>query len=455
MRLRYLLPCLALFSAWPAHAALTLLDKDSWKFTTGGFIEFDAINDSTRSFTEVIGSGPVTRVDDASGNGANGRTQFSLRNSRFYFNVEAPSFDGFKPRGYLEFDLLGFDPSPGSSNTEAGLYNNPTLRMRHGYMLLEKDDFQLLVGQTWMLLGWQPYYFLNTVNVAPIPATLYGRTAQIRAMQTMPLGRDTNLQAAVAMMRPPQRDASFPGFEAGLRWSTEGRKSGFTGGSTGPVKTQPLSLGLSGTLREFRVQSSSGPSSDSTTFPGAAVALNTLIPVIASPDGKDVGNTLSLLGEVSTGDGYGDQFTSYTGGLASPLSNSSTAATANKTAAARNLNLDAGIGDFDANGAFHLIHLLTYNLQFQYHFSSESRTWIDAGYSRIYSNNVGTLVSTSGRTSANTIPYVSDDAFFANVFHNFSDQFRGGLEYLFVRTKYFDNAIAQDNRYQASLWFLF
>src|SRR6516165_9366635 len=102
MKLRRLVPWLALFAAVPSHAALTLLDKDQWKVTFGGFVEVDGIYDSTRSFTEVIGSGPVARQDDATGNGVNSRAQASVRNTRLAFGIEAPEYEGMKSKGYIE-----------------------------------------------------------------------------------------------------------------------------------------------------------------------------------------------------------------------------------------------------------------------------------------------------------------------------------------------------------------
>src|ERR1700678_718514 len=45
-----------------------------------GFVQSDIINDSTQSFAETVGDGSVKQ--GGSVNGANGLTQFSLRNSR-------------------------------------------------------------------------------------------------------------------------------------------------------------------------------------------------------------------------------------------------------------------------------------------------------------------------------------------------------------------------------------
>src|SRR4051812_26689807 len=85
---------ISLLNSEPAHCAVTLLDKDEWKFQVGGFVETDMINDTTRSFTEVVGNGAVARSNTFAGD--NGRTQFSVRNSRFAFTVLAPVQNGWK-----------------------------------------------------------------------------------------------------------------------------------------------------------------------------------------------------------------------------------------------------------------------------------------------------------------------------------------------------------------------
>lgn len=66
---------------------LVLLDRDDWKVLMGGFVGLDSITDSTRSFNESMGSAPVTRST------GEGRTQFSVRNSRLGFTISgSPRF---------------------------------------------------------------------------------------------------------------------------------------------------------------------------------------------------------------------------------------------------------------------------------------------------------------------------------------------------------------------------
>ncbi|MBI3554923.1 MAG: hypothetical protein HY074_01510 [Deltaproteobacteria bacterium] len=429
-----------------ANAAVTLLDKDEWKISMGGFVELDSIVDSTRSFTEVEGNSAVSRDSVA---GQTGRTQFSIRNTRLAFSVEPPEFESWKTKGYFEFDLLGFDPAPGTTNTEAAFFNNPSFRVRHTYLSAEREGWQILGGQYWNMLGWQPYYFMPTVQVAPITGMLYGRTGQIRVTKTVTMDNNNTMQAALGIMRPPQRDASLPGLEGGMRIAFGNRTAGFAGGSTAPQKNQPLSFGLSGAVREFVTpQSPLAPTGDLTHVLGYAGVADALIPVIASSDGKDPSNTLVFGGEFTTGKGYGDQLVGYTGGLGSPLNSIA-------TAPEKNMNLDAGIGGFDSSGNFQLVDLRTFNAYFQYHLPGTCRTWFSGGYGRLYSDNINTMVGATGKTSAGNFPYDKVQTYFANWMHDVTKQIRVGFEYAFSRTEYGDAYVAHNNRYQLSAFFIF
>lgn len=446
----------ATITSLPAFATLTLVEKDQWKFSMAGFAELDTIVDSTRSFTEVVGNGAVARPETL--NGETGRTQMSIRNSRLDFILDAPETDGWKSKGFFEFDLLGYDPAPGTPtgavNSEASFFNNPTFRVRHVYLAAEKDGWQLMGGQYWMLLGWQPYYFMPSIQPAPQPGMLYGRTSQVRGTKNWDVASDSTLQAAVGVMRPPQRDASYPGLEGGLRFAWSGRNSGFTAGATGAQKAQPMSVAVSGALREFEMPASPDmtvPTRDRVHLPGMALAVDALMPVLSSADGKDVSNTLTLGGEFTTGKGYGDQFASWTGGLPNPLASGSSVTTLE-----RNVNIDGGIGAFDSSGRFQLVNLQTFNAYFQYHLPSECRTWFSGGYGRLFSNNVDLLtVGATGKTAGGSVPYHRTEALFGNVFHDLTKALRVGVEYAYTRTGYQDGEVAHNNRYQLSMWFLF
>lgn len=442
MKQHFVLPLLLIFGATAAQASITLLDSN-WKIQMGGFVETDAITDSTRSFNEKIGNAPVLRSDTQSGQ--TGRETFSIRNSRLGFSVMAPEKEGWKTRGYFEFDLLGYDPTP-TTNTEAAFFQNPTMRVRHAYIEATKEGWQFLGGQTWNLLGWQPYYFMPTVQIQPIPGMLYNRTPQFHAVKSLDNGSEGHAQVAVGLMRPPQRDSGLPAFEGGLRLSYDGWSGGYVGGSTPAQKVQPLSIGISGGLREISVASNpSSPTGDMTHYTGHALAMDTLIPVIPSRDGKDPSGTLVVGAEMTTGSGDGDQFDSWTGNMKSPINLGAATAPYNSTA------LDAGIGGFDANNGFFLIDVKTYNLYAQYHLPGDSKAWISGGWGQLYSDNVAN-VSAAGFASTG---YNREQVGFANVMKDFTDQIRLGFEYAQIRTTYLDGMTAHDNRYQLSAFFIF
>jgi hypothetical protein len=449
---RYLpvLISVAAFSISSAYASQTLLEKDDWTIKLSGFVEFDSITDTTRSLVETPGNTPIDRAGTFSG--SNGRTQFSIRNSRFALDVNAPPVDGVKSRGYLEMDFLGYDNSP-PNVSEAAFFNNPSLRVRLAFIDVQtENDWKILGGQTWEILGWQPYYFLNTVDVSPLPGQLYGRTTQVHALKSMQMN-EFGFQGMIGVSRPPERDSSYPSLDGGLRLTYEGRKSGFVGGATGLQRTQPMSIAVSGTFREIEIPNIGSGVTSSTNYPAGGLAINAMIPIIASSDGKDVSHTLSISGEFTAGSGYGDEFVSWTGNVASPLSAATNGTASALKAAGTPANLDAGIGDFDSNGAFHLMHLATFNTQLQY--TLNEKNWFDFGYAQLFSSNVDTLVGTNGLTSNGNIPYNREQVAFVNLFHDFTSQLRVGVEYDFTRTTYGDGETGRNDRYQASAWFFF
>lgn len=440
-----------------AGAATTLLDKNDWKVQMGGFVELDAINDSTRSFLEVVGNNPVASGGLA---GNNGRTQFSIRNTRLAFAVLPPEQDDWITQGYLEFDLFGYQPdsglgtAPNSStgvagtygNTEGLLYTNPTLRVRHAFFSAAKSGFQILLGQYWTLFGWTPYYLLQTASVQPVSATLYERTEQATITQTIgsPDPKATRLVAGLSITRPVQRDSSIPGLDLGLKLSSGALRAGFVS-PMGDITAEPLSVAVSGTFRAFETPRSigSGDYGDQTHYLGEAIAVNALLPVLSTTDPADYSNTLALALSFTAGKGYGDELPGWTGNLArlpygaSPALSSGT-------------SLDPGEGGFDGNGGFQLLNIETWNAQLQYHLPAGWRSFTTWGYGRLFSNNVGSLVALPG-----AVQYDRSEVYFGNFFHDFTRQIRAAIEFDHFKTHYVNAFLGQDDRMMASFWFRF
>lgn len=423
-----------------------LVDKDDWKVTMGGFVEMDVINDSTRSLGEEPNNTAVGRPGTLSGD--NARTQYSMRNSRLNFAVVPPSVGSWKTKGLIEFDFLGYEPgvngtSPGNIS-EFNFLTKGTVRMRHAYFTAENDGWQFLVGQYWSLFGWDPIYVLNTVSVNPVSGTLYERIPQIRVSKTFGLVNSLNLETALATSRPAQRDGVIPGFDMGARLVYEGRRAGFTGPNA-DVKAQPMSLALSGTVNNFR-SGSTAVGATTTAYAqatGGAVAVNGMVPIIASSGEKDTDNTLSLAGEYTTGSGYADHFPGFSG--TSQLVAGTTAGLG------ANTNLDGALGGFNnTTGIFQLVKLQTFNIQGQYYLPKGflENTFTTVGYGQLFSNNVEQLAT------ANTA-YKKSETYFGNVYHDFTKQIRLGVEYAVFRTTYIDNTANRDNRVMFAGWFRF
>jgi hypothetical protein len=429
---------------------LVLLDKGQWKVTMSGFVELDMISDSTRSLGETVGNAPIDKPNTLAG--ANGRTQFSVRDTRLAFTIEPPSLGSWKFKAHYESDFAGFDPNStgatASLNSEASFFNNPTYRLRHAYFQATHEGFQILVGQSWSVFAWQPYYFFSSDEVYAIPGMTANRTAQVRLMEQLDLGHTFGLQGAFAVLRPAQRDSLYPDLQAGLRFTFGNRSSGLTGGPSGPIRTQPMSLGISGLAREINIPAAGGGVGDTSNFLASAYALDFMLPIVASSDGKDVGNTLSLIGEYTSGRGYGDQFPNWTGNTANPLN-------ASAVSPSKAVNLDGGIGDYDATGTFGLIDLTSYNIHLQYHFPTEWKTFSEIGYGDLSSSNMSIFTPKSGLTSAGKQPYNRDTVVFGNLFHQFSEQIRVGIEFAHVETTYADGAVVPNNRYQITALFIF
>ncbi|MGZ3689014.1 MAG: hypothetical protein ACXVBW_11975, partial [Bdellovibrionota bacterium] len=220
-----LLGFLALLQAPSAHAIFTVVDRDDWKFQFGGFVELDTFYDSTRSLGEVPGNTPIARQGTFAGD--SGRTTFSVRNSRVAFTLIPPVFDEFRTKGYVEFDFLNANPSSGIP-TEAATFTAPAPRLRQAYFLLDRSGFTVLAGQFWSFLGWQPIYFLQTEYSQPVSGMLFERTPQITATYLAKLVPEKlELQAAISVERPAQRDSYMPNLDAGIRLAIPAVKSAF------------------------------------------------------------------------------------------------------------------------------------------------------------------------------------------------------------------------------------
>jgi len=427
-----------------ARAQGLTLALGGWSATLYGFAETDLIYDTTQSLNEVAGNTQIARPDSYAG--SHDRFTVSIRNSRLGVRLRAPEWHHIRASAVAEIDFLG---TQAPTTSEAATFTSPLVRARQYNLKIETPVVDLLFGQTWSLFGWQPFYFPNSVEIMGLPAQLFFRTPQLRASKTIHTA-PINLEIALALMRPPQRDAGVPEGQGGVRLLVNKWTGVQTINSTG-TQISPLSVGVSGTVRRLRLTELSAAPKASVDLTGWGVAASAFIPIIPGRADKR-GNSLSLTGEYVWGKGVADEYTGLTGGVASaPPPNP----TMLMPAPVYTPNVDPGLAVFTADGIAHLVRWQTFIVGAQYTIAGlDGRMWISANYSRSVSDNASTL-GTPGKLRA------GEDFADFNVFGDITPQVRLGAEYAYFSDHYAGADVktapvdAVNHRVQVSAFFIF
>ncbi len=419
--------------------------------TIYGFIEADAIHDSTQSLTEVQGNNLVLRNETFGGQ--HGRLQGTVRNSRLGFRVKAPEFLSIRASAQLEMDFLGNDPvqafpSGGASGaiTENSLYANPAFRARHLNLKVETPIVDMLFGQYWTLFGWQPYFHPNTVEIQGSPGEIYSRRPQLRLSKTIKTDF-VNFEIAVAALNPVQRDSEAPETQAGLRVAFNKWKGKRTGGSTG-TEIAPAMIGVSGDMKYVKLpvfSATQNGTSNTTDLVGTSIAVDAFLPLIPAKDDTS-GNNLSFTGEFATGYGMADQFSSLSGGVSFPaLPNPGNL----NPAPVYTADIDNGIATFDAAGGIHYVQWYSGIVGLQYYFPGVGgKLWVAINYSHMESPNTKQFgAAAKVRT---TLDWINGNFFAEPV-----PGFRLGLSYSRTFDTYGDKQQPVNDRVQGSAFFIF
>ena len=467
---------------WFVRPPLTLAGEGAaWRLTIYGFAEADMMRDSTRSFNDGINNNVVAHIETQAN--AYPRLQGSIRNSRLGFKADAPAFAGLRPYGLLEFDLFGNQPSinsgggssgqaPGTGDTsEAAYFNNAALRVRHAFLKIEDPVVDLLVGQTYHLLGWQNYFFGATCGFLGLPNELFNRTVQLRFGHTFASG-PVSVELAAAALRPAQRDAGVPDAEGGLR-VTINRWKGITTPGSGGTTALPAAIGVSGLLRQFAVDPYAPLPAPPILLPGWAVAVDVLLPIIPARDATDRGNALTVTAEVVTGTGDADQYTGMTAGATMPnvyplppdTPVTSMGVAVPQTPGAAPLvglpytpDVDPGLVAFDAEGFLHTINWQTFVVGVQYYLPPTGRVFVSGNYSRGTSTNIASLYHPDSPRQ----PWVNAMGVFrsswyadGNLFVDIAPPVRAGLSYQRVVQAFADGTRAHNDRAEATFLYFF
>ncbi|HEX4046621.1 MAG TPA: hypothetical protein VH309_02240, partial [Elusimicrobiota bacterium] len=345
-------------------------------------------------------------------------------------------------RAVFELDFLGnngTNATPGNTpgaQTERDFFNNPTVRVRHAFVDVSKaftpeDASKTTIGQTWSLLGWQPYYFPGEAAILPGVGQLYRRFAQARETWTHVSG-DWMLETAVDAAKPAEMNSGSPEWHGGARISsTKDKGASISGASTSMVG---LSAGVSGAVIPVRTQSIGSPT-------GGAVAVDVLVPLIPSSDGKSRDNTLIWAAEGVTGTGVGGlEMAGLTFGVPGVAAATPNAGTA----------IDSGIAGLDATGNVELIRMRSYRTHLQY----SRRKWsASVGYAQVEARNLDRF----GSGAAALTLYPKLQYAYVAAFYDAAAWLRFAGEVNQTKATYNDpnNRYARNNRYQLSAYFMF
>jgi hypothetical protein len=411
-----------------------------WSMTIYGFAEVDLMHDSTQSFTDSPGNGLILRPTGLAYN--NGRTQTTARNSRLGVRMSAPEFEGMKSSGNIELDFMGNQPAV----SEASFVNNGTFRIRAAYAKVESEYVDLLAGQYYFLFGQQPFFFPMSIWFFGMPNQAFGRTQQFRLSHTFKTSA-VNVDLAGSAQRPPQRDSEWPDFQLGLKIGFNGWKGVHAGGS-GYAAFDPLTIAVSSSFRQFRVNEFATAPTSLRTINGGGISLDAMIPIIPAKSAKDKGNALTLSSSTVMGSGIGDLIGGLTGGAAFP---NVPAAMPGGPATVYPANVDPGIIQYDTMGNLRAINWQTYMIGLQYFLPPTGRISIGANYTQGKSNNI-----TDGLTGNALAGVFKQSQFFeAVVIGDLTPAVRIGAAWQRIEQTRGDDAVSKNNRLELSVYFFF
>jgi hypothetical protein len=399
--------------------ALTLGEGDKqWSLTFYGFIEANYIVDTTRSYDERIGSSLVARSDTFEGR--HGRTQFSIRNSRFGMKFQSPTSGAFRPSAVLEADFYGPKPAEDSKTPERDYFDAAMFRIRHAYLTLESDYIDVLAGQTYNVFGWQNF-----------------RSTQFRLSHSFgPATGPVSVMLAASAARPAQRDSSVPDGNAGLRLNVNHWRGMITTTAASGSLSQPMFLQVSGVGRQYKVDAFTPPPTQKSNQATAwGVSVDALVPVIPANDAGDRGNSLTLTGSFVTGTGIGDLINSNGGAEFPVLPNPAQTNPAPEYEA----NIDRGLVSFDNQGILHTIDWQAIKVGIQYYLPGSGRVFVTANYSQAHSKNMRNLFPRGG-AEIELLGYVADETMSgdASLYWDATPAVRFGATGAYTKVRYLD-----------------
>jgi hypothetical protein len=297
----------------------------------------------------------------------------------------------------------------------------------------------VLVGQTYDVFGWQ-----NNVSST-------SRHTQLRLSRTFFESSPIGLDAAVAAVRPAQRDGVIPDAQAGVRLTANEWNGMFT--RNGIPRARPLSLGVSGVSRVFDVDAFTPPPTQTSNAVQAwGLSVDAVVPVIPVEDDYDRGNALTLTGSFVMGTGIADLMRFDGGAVFPPLPNPARASPPPMYEG----NVDEGLVTFDRFGVLHTIDWQAWRVDLQYYLPPSGRVRLYAVYLETYSSNLFDLYPQGG-AEIELLNYVADASRYAefNVFWDVTPAVRVGAAGIYSTVRYLDGEEPYNLRGKLNGWLFF
>jgi hypothetical protein len=374
----------------PPVASVPAAAPEGLKVSLYGFVELDAMHDSTQSFTEAVTNNTMARAGTLAGD--NPRTQFSARDSRVGLSLLSPMYGRVRTSALMELDFFG---NQAVNATEDATFSAAAVRLRHAYVKFETPILDVLAGHTHDPFAWGGAgFYPNTVAFLGVTGQIYHRDPQLRLSKKIS-SEGMDLEIAAAAVRPAQRDGELPDFQGGARITWNGWQGAAAQGAS-PARVQPLAIGASAIYRHFTVPAFTASVANPNETIGWGAAANIFLPIIPASSADDFGNTLSATGEASIGTGIANLYTGLTGGVLFPVLPNPAMTLPVPTYTP---NIDPGLVTYDAAGKLRTVNwrALVLGLQYRFPFNHGRRLGLSAVASRLESDNIVDLTPVQGR----------------------------------------------------------
>jgi hypothetical protein len=447
--------------AWFARPRLAMtvgVPSRSFKLRFFGFLAADYMFDTTRSYDDSMGTLLVARTDTYENH--HGRSQFSIKSTRLGFGFESPSVGEFSPSAVIESDFAGSQSTPPGTtpavvgqalparSSEAVYFASPIFRIRHAYVKIKSPYVDLLLGHTFDVFGWQNYF-----DPSGVRNQLYSRNPQLRLSREFNVDEAVTFEVAAAAVRPVQRDSGVPDGSAGLRVSFNGWQGIRTPGNE-RIVANPLTLGVSGIVRQFKLNAfTQPPVQSSNSVLGWGISFDAFLPIIPASNFVDRGNRLALLASFVKGAGIGDLL-SLTGGAKFPILFRDQWLNPPLHYEA---NADNGLVSFDEHGVLHAIEWTAFRVGLQYYLPTTGRWIFSANYTQAYSPNMAALFPDGGAETGDLQYHVADTFRYADAKLTFdvTPVVRVGVAGQYTQTVYVDDDKPHNIRVSANTIYLF